>query len=348
MEGGFESVSDELLNLWEDVTVEVEVNVRLRGADHFREVLEAHLVAILEFSIVLGLLLDSVVGQVDEHVRHVVEGVLATAGPYVAILVAVAFQAAVDAREQAEAAEVKLALVHQQGVVNVLLDDESPVSFFAHWAPYNLLDFAQSLDHSDTLATIRILAWLDDPRVLRDTELALDLLDGLLVVGVDLALVFFILVLDAGLFSLFRSFLLLFVILLDGALACALGVLDFELERVVIILKFPEFSVVHAVLRVERQRQHLEWILAQRFIVFAHVHKHALLVGQLLVLLQLVVEAQWERDLVELALGVGGLERLVLALAGHLGLRLGLFSYFLFIFVDLFAVWAICFSQLLF
>ena len=72
-------------------------------------------------------------------------------------------------------------------------------------------------------------------------------------------------------------------------------------------------------LRVERQREHLEWILAQCFIVFSHVYKHALLIGQLLVLLQLVVKAQRERDLVDLTLRVGGLNGLVLALARHLG-----------------------------
>ena len=73
MERSFESVSYELLNLREDVPVEVEVDVRLVGADHFGEVLEAHLVSILEFAIVFCLLLDSVVGQVDKHVSHVIE-----------------------------------------------------------------------------------------------------------------------------------------------------------------------------------------------------------------------------------------------------------------------------------
>ena len=72
--------------------------------------------------------------------------------------------------------------MHQQWVVNVLLDDEGPVAFFTHGTPYDLLDFAQSLDHCDALATIGILTWLDDPRVLRRSELAFDLLDGFLVV----------------------------------------------------------------------------------------------------------------------------------------------------------------------
>lgn len=73
-------------------------------------------------------------------------------------------------------------------------------------------------------------------------------------------------------------------------------------------------------LRVERQREHFKWILAQCLIVFAHVYKHALLISQLLVLLQLVVKAQRERDLVNLTLRVGGLNGLVLALARHLGI----------------------------
>ena len=73
VERSFKSVSYELLNLREDVPVEVEVDVRLLGAYNFGEVLEAHLVAILEFAIVFCFLLDSVVGQMDKHVSHVVE-----------------------------------------------------------------------------------------------------------------------------------------------------------------------------------------------------------------------------------------------------------------------------------
>ena len=63
-------------------------------------------------------------------------------------------------------------------------------------------------------------------------------------------------------------------------------------------------------LGVESQGQSLEGVLAKRLIVLAHVHKHALLVGELLVLLKSVVQAQRQRDSIDLRLGVDWLLRI--------------------------------------
>ena len=83
------------------------------GADNFSEVLPAELVAVLKLAVVVRLLLYGVVGQVDKLVCHVIKGILTTARPNVPILVAVALKAPINARQQAEAAEVKLALMNQ-------------------------------------------------------------------------------------------------------------------------------------------------------------------------------------------------------------------------------------------
>ena len=91
-------ISYQLLYLREDVPVEVKIEVGLLRADDPLEVLEAHLVAILEFAVLVGLLLDGVVRQVGERVRDVVQVILSAASPNVAFLVAVALQAAIDAR----------------------------------------------------------------------------------------------------------------------------------------------------------------------------------------------------------------------------------------------------------
>ncbi len=110
--------------------MEVKVELWLLSADHFREVLPAELVAVFKFAKLLRLLLNRVICQVNELVGDVVEGVFTTAGPDIAILVAVALKASVNARAEAEATEIELPLVHKQWVVDVLLDYESAVAIF--------------------------------------------------------------------------------------------------------------------------------------------------------------------------------------------------------------------------
>lgn len=55
------------------------------------ELLEAHLIRILKLPILLSLLLDGVVGQVDEFVVDVVQGEFLAGGADVALVVPVAF-----------------------------------------------------------------------------------------------------------------------------------------------------------------------------------------------------------------------------------------------------------------
>ena len=53
MESRSEGVSDQFLNLREDVSLHVEVDIRLLGANDFAEVLEAHLVGVFKFAVVV-------------------------------------------------------------------------------------------------------------------------------------------------------------------------------------------------------------------------------------------------------------------------------------------------------
>lgn len=87
-----EGVSYDFLNLGENISQEIKVEVGLLSADDFVEVLEAQFVCIFKFTVVFRFVLDGVVGQVDEGVTDVVEVVLTRTRPNVAILVAVAFQ----------------------------------------------------------------------------------------------------------------------------------------------------------------------------------------------------------------------------------------------------------------
>jgi len=61
MEGGLICISYQLLNLREDVALEIEIKLWLLRADHLREILKAHLVPILELSIVISPLLNGII-----------------------------------------------------------------------------------------------------------------------------------------------------------------------------------------------------------------------------------------------------------------------------------------------
>ena len=224
--------------------------------DHFRKVLQAQLISVLELAKLVSLLLNCIVCQMNERVSDVVECVLTTARPDVPVLIAVALKTAIDARAEAKAAEVKLALMHEQRVVNVLLNYKCAVAIFFQGPPNNLLNFAQSLHDSDALPAIRILTRLDDPGVLRSTMLLANLLDRILVIRVDLAS---ILVVAFLLVSLFFVRL----ILLDFSFDLLLRLFVLLLDRLVIIDELVILRILGAVLCMEGQWQNFERVEPQ-------------------------------------------------------------------------------------
>lgn len=112
-EGCFESVCDQLLNLREDISVEVKVDFGLLRTDNLCKVLPTELVSILKLAVVVSFLLDRIVCQMNELVGHIVKSVLPATRSDIAVLVAIAFQTAINARQQSKATEVKLALVNE-------------------------------------------------------------------------------------------------------------------------------------------------------------------------------------------------------------------------------------------
>lgn len=165
------------------------------------EVLHAHLVEVLVLAEVVSLLLDGVIRQVDEAVAQVVEAEFAATSPNIAILVEVALDSFVDAREKCEDSEVELATMNEQRLVNVALDDDRRafhlalgrlvlwlllLFIFCHGrvdrdrsdgcvassaVVRHLLDQSLNLRklvaHSDAIASVRVGAWLHDPYVTR-------------------------------------------------------------------------------------------------------------------------------------------------------------------------------------
>lgn len=80
-------------------------------------------VCILKLAIIIRVLLNSVIGQMNELVAQVLHTELLARGSQIAILVEIAYQVSVDACQQPITPYVKLPLVYQQRVFNVLLDD---------------------------------------------------------------------------------------------------------------------------------------------------------------------------------------------------------------------------------
>ena len=248
--------------------MEIKVEMGLLRVDHLGEVLPAQLVAILKLAIIVGFLLYRIIGQVDKLVRNVVQGVLSTARPYVAILVAVALQIPIDTRQQAKAPKIELSAMHQQRVVYVLLDYEGPLAILLKGPTNDRLDLSQALYHGDALTSVRILSRLDNPGVLGDAILELDLFDGLFVVAVQLTAILLLqihqLLLQLLAISLASgAAIFINIILLDCLLDALLGRPVAFLELVEVVFKLVILGIVHPMLRVESQREDFEWILSE-------------------------------------------------------------------------------------
>lgn len=73
------------------------------------------------------MLLDSVVSQVDHAVRQVLKSELSATGPQVPVSIEVALHVAIDRGHEGIEPDIKLPLVDQQRVMNVLLNNTSPL-----------------------------------------------------------------------------------------------------------------------------------------------------------------------------------------------------------------------------
>ena len=239
----------QLLDLWENISLQIKVKIRLLSIDDFCEVLEAHLVCIFEFSIVFGLVLDGVISQVNESIANVVKVVLSGARPNIAILITVPFQRTVNASHHAVDSEVKFTLVDEKRVVDILLNDESTILFGG--PSDNVLNFSHVLYDLNTLTAICILARFDYPSILRGSVFSPNSLDLFLFVRFVIALV---------VNSLFFRLLLLFVVLFDSFLGHLITSLDLVLQVVVVAHEFAIFWVMDSLGCMESQWQNFEWI----------------------------------------------------------------------------------------
>ena len=166
MEGGPDRVGHNLLDLHDYVPLQVNLLLGVRQGEVPLQLAIAELVARLILAVVLAILLHRVVDQVDVLVVQVETGtaVFFGGGANVAIAVEVCLENAVDASDQREAADVELAPLHEQRVVDVFLQDHGPAASAV--LMYEVPDPAQLLLDLDACASVRVLSRLDDPNVL--------------------------------------------------------------------------------------------------------------------------------------------------------------------------------------
>jgi hypothetical protein len=155
--------------------------------------------------------------------------------------------------------------VDEQRRVDVLLYDVCPLTAGA--VADQCLQIFDRVDYIDALSTIGILTRLYYPDVVWRLELCFyrgDLLDH-----------FFCLRVFTFVHALLPS---LFLINFNGSFPLFVHRFDFLLERAEVALKKLVVGIVHAVLSVESQWQHLERVLAKHFVISTHVDKQTFLV----------------------------------------------------------------------
>ena len=108
----------------------------------------------------------------NEGIANVIEVVLPRARPNVSVLIAVAFQRAVNAGHHAVDTEVEFALVNQKRVVNILLNYEGSIRLCG--PTDNVLDLPHIFHYLDSLSSVRILTRFDYPSVFRCSVFASD------------------------------------------------------------------------------------------------------------------------------------------------------------------------------
>ena len=110
------------------------------------------------------MLLNRVIRQVHHSVRDIGEVVLAARGAYVALLVVICLEVAVDVGREAVRADVKLPALVEQWIVNIFLDDVGS-SREQIASLDDLLDILEIFCDFNSTSPVRVLARLDDPHI---------------------------------------------------------------------------------------------------------------------------------------------------------------------------------------
>ncbi len=131
------------------------------------EILHAHFVSVFIFPIVFWPFLHSVIGEMYKFVLDIINIEFFAASSDIGIIVKVTFQITIYWSQHSITSEIKLSPVYQQWVIYVLLNNESPI-FSEWWAcsfANDAFDFMHSRAYIDSIASISIFSWLNNPNI---------------------------------------------------------------------------------------------------------------------------------------------------------------------------------------
>ena len=141
-----------MFDRWQDVGEEVQLGVLLEQVQIFLEFFKSDFVSFLVFGVLAGLLLNSVIGEVDVLVGAVFEAELEAGGADVPSWVEVPRDVGVR-DDKHEAPDIEFPLVEEIGM-DVLLDYERSLAMSLHLSFYvslHLLSFLTDLDPTSTV-----------------------------------------------------------------------------------------------------------------------------------------------------------------------------------------------------
>jgi hypothetical protein len=118
---------------------------------------------ILKLSILLPLLLNSIVGEMNEFIVYIFETELFTGCSDIALLIPVPLDYAVDSCNQNVATYVEFASIVQKRILHIFLNYKAVTLLaFLVRQQFNLVQITK---HANTIAPIRILSWLAYPYI---------------------------------------------------------------------------------------------------------------------------------------------------------------------------------------
>jgi hypothetical protein len=251
------------------------------------ELIIRQLIARLILSIILGPLLHSIVGQVNELVVETTEHVLFTGRSQVAFIVDVRLQVSIHCRAKYIGTNIKLSAVYEQRIVDVLLNYARPAAICRR-VLHDALDLIVFPRNLNTMPSVGVLARLDDPNVLgsRWRLIVLWLILIFLLIGTARGLPWTLHITFGVRFRLI--FVLLGLLLLQFGRRLLIFHVLFILK--IVVFESLEFWVVQAGFDVESQRDVLENILIHSFIIVFHIKKQCFLVVDVKIVFNLVIK----------------------------------------------------------
>ena len=160
-----EWVCDQSFHLWEQITHEVYVSLRMVLVQISLEIVDWKLISTFKFSIILWLHLDCIVCQMDVFTMKITQVKLFWWCSEIAISVHVAFQNSIYRRHHGIASDVEFSAIYQERSINVFLYYRGPTTSIGSHRLHYWSDFRNRICNLNSSTSIWIFAWLYNPNI---------------------------------------------------------------------------------------------------------------------------------------------------------------------------------------